>query len=608
MTSSNTFFTAVCAFLFSLVVSLSAADEQYRVSGERIETIKSIIAKAVADKEDLTSAAVIQSIYDRIGAEMPLTPEAPLIQPDLKKLNEEAHVKALEENKINPAKLKARLADEAKKLFPMDTPRSRVTVVYRRGAVTGTLYKINATSILVNNTTIPFIDMDKKTRSRFDAQVNKDLQEQYVLEHLNKYRLEATRRQQKIFEELFAAVNLENEKNGYIFIERKETWKTAKEIAAEQLAVEVERYKKNKEKQERARRRREAKEKAAREAKEKADAEARAAASAQTPENTNPEGNPVEASTGQNGENPFARSPDTEDGGNTPENANPQDMFASDKNSDVPQQDEGGTFIALTPEQLAALSRPKVNENDYKALMAKIEEMQGEIDSKYFGIDVDQGFKKALWGFRATDVFYALSKEPEAAFFKKGRINRDDILYPEGSRPKKVYLYYHLGELFKVDIYMGNLKQNEFNIYKNSLQQKYGKSDTQKQMGDDVFFRIVEGSLSSADLPDFADDSEDPGADRDARGNGADNNESSPESSEENEESHEGGETYEKPYFFVWEGSLSRGVLSFYYNKESEMYEDVIFEKVYIPSRLKKLQEQSQNPQPAAAEAPAAAE
>ena len=96
MASANTRFSALYTFLFCLFVSLSAADEQYKLSDERIETINGIIARAVADKEDLTNPAVIQSIYNRIGAEMPLTPQEPILQVDLKKLNEEAHAKLWE--------------------------------------------------------------------------------------------------------------------------------------------------------------------------------------------------------------------------------------------------------------------------------------------------------------------------------------------------------------------------------------------------------------------------------------------------------------------------------------------------------------------------------
>ena len=614
MTSSNTRFAALYTFLLCLFVSLSAADEQYKLSDERIETINSIIAKAVADKEDLTNPAVIQSIYSRIGAEMPLTPQEPILQVDLKKLNEEAHARAIKKTKADPEKLKAKYAAEAEEKFPLAKIRDKVTVVTKRGAVSGVLYKVNTSNILVGARTISFIDMDNMTRGRFDPQYNKDLRDQYVQERLSDYVLEFNSRQQQIFDTLLAAANSENEKNGYIFLKRREIWKTAQEVASAELAVETVRYKKNKEKQERIRRKREAKELAAREAKEKAEAEA-AAAQAQNAGDTPAGEAGGEIPPDQIKDNPFAL-PTALDGEKAPENADPQDILNNAENSaNVLQPDEGGTFIALTPEQLAALSRPKVNETAYKALMERIEKEQNEINSKYFGIDADQGFKKALWGFRETDVYYALSKETDAAFIKKLRINRNDILYPEGSRPQKIYLHYHLGELYKVQIFMGDLKQNEFNIYKNSLVQKYGKSDTEKQMGDDVFLRLIEGTLSPDDLPKFTGAKSEEGA---GEGAGEARSEEPPaenNSNGENAENFEGEQQEnseqpaEKPYFFVWEGILSRGVLSFYYNRDAGIYEDVVFEKIYLPLRLKKYQEERQaasQPKPAEAPAPAA--
>ena len=619
MASANTRFSALYTFLFCLFVSLSAADEQYKLSDERIETINGIIARAVADKEDLTNPAVIQSIYNRIGAEMPLTPQEPILQVDLKKLNEEAYARAMKKTKADPEKLKAKFAAEAEEKFPMAKIRDKVTVVTKRGVVSGVLYKVNTSNILVGARTISFIDMDKTTRGRFDPQYNKDLREQYVQERLGDYVLEFNSRQQQIFDTLLAAANSENEKNGYIFLKRRELWKTAQEIASAELADETVRYKKNKEKQERIRRKREAKELAAREAKEKAEAEAAAAAAQSQGTGDTPAGEAGgEIPPDQIKDNPFAL-PTAADGEKTAENADPQDILNSAESSaNVLQPDEGGTFIALTPEQLAALSRPKVNETAYKALMERIEKEQNEINSKYFGIDADQGFKKALWGFRETDVYYALSKETDAAFIKKLRINRNDILYPEGSRPQKIYLHYHLGELYKVQIYMGDLKQNEFNIYKNSLVQKYGKSDTEKQMGDDVFLRLIEGTLSPDDLPKFSSaKTDETGMDSDeasSEGQGTETEEKNGENAGifegEGEQQQENSEPAEKPYFFVWEGILSRGVLSFYYNHDAGVYEDVIFQKIYLPLRLKKYQEGRQaasQAKPAeAAEAPAA--
>lgn len=579
MTSLNRFLTAFCTFFLCLPAALFAADDQYKLSESRIETIRGIISRSVENKDDLTNEAVIQSIYDKIGAEMPLKPSEPEVQVDLKKLNAKAYSRTKKKFKADPEKRKAHFIAEAEAKYPLHKLRDKVTVAFKRGTITGTLYKIGRSNILVNNTTISFIDMDRATRSRFDAQLNEALREQYIQECVNESNQEFIRYQQSVFEDLLASANSENEKNGYIFMKRGEKWITAKDLAAAELKPEIERYKKYKEKQERARRRREAREKAEAEAR---DAEAKAAEQREKG---------ADGSDGQGGsvaQTSDPTLPGSPDEGKTPETGNPQDIFNTETPSDETLTDDGGNFIALTPEQLAALSRPKVNETTYKILMEKIEKMQEEINSKYFGIDADQGFKKALWGFSATDVFYALSKETDAAFIKPS-INIDYIIYPKGSRPQKIYLHYYLGQLYRVKTFLGDLKQHEFNIYKNSLHQKYGKSDTQRIMGDDVFLRLAEGSLLPENLPPYVEATPDEtGMEKeDAAKAGA----SQPPPEGGNPEAAPQQASAVNLFHFVWEGKLSRGVLSFHYDPQTKIYTNVIFEKIYLPLRLKKLEE-----------------
>lgn len=606
MTSLNRFFTVFFGFLVCLPAVLFAAEDQYNLSDSRIATINGIIAKSVADKEDLTNSAVIQSIYDRISAEMPLSPKKPIVQVDLKELNARAYEEAQKKFKTHSGALKEEYAAEAAEKYPMNKLRDKVTVVYKRGVVTGTLYKINASSILVNNTTISFIDMDRQTRSRFDAQFNKDLRARYIQSRCNEFHLEFAKYQQSIFEELLTTAKGENEQNGYIYLKRREIWKTAKEIAAAELEPEIERYKTYKEKQERIRRKREAKEKAAREAREKAEAEAKAAEQKQ--KENEADGTGGQSALAQNSTGALPVAPDE---GKMAENIDPQDIFNTESASGTPQTDEGGNFIALTPEQLAALSRPRVNETTYKALMAKIEEKQEEINSKYFGIDADQGFKKALWGFSATEVYYALSKETDAAFIKPS-INIDYIIYPEGSRPQKIYLHYYFGQLYRVETFLGNLKQSEFNIYKNSLQQKYGESDTQRKMGDDVFLRLAEGTLSPNDLPPYVEASPEEKAENAVQQNAADPTNGKNENSGGGASAEADSQTRasNKYFIFVWEGKLSRGVLSFLYDPQTQIYSSVVFEKIYLPLRLKKIEEKqaAEKQRKESAEAPAPAE
>ena len=580
MTSLNRLLTAFFTFVICLPAALFAADEQYKLSDSRIDTIKSIIARSVENREDLTNEAVIQAIYDRIEAEMPLTPTEPKVQIDMKELNAQAYVRAKKKFKIDPEKLRAQFVAEADAKYPMCTLRERVTVVYKRGRVSGTLYRINRNNILVNSTTISFIDMDKQTRSYFDAQFNKELKEQYVQERLQASNQEFVRYQQKVFEELLATANGENEKNGYIFLKRGEKWVSAKDVAVAELKPEIDRYKKHKEKQERARRRREAR--------EKAEAEAKAASEQKA--------NGAEGSDAQSGSaaaNPNIPAPPVApEEGKQAENVDPQDIFNTENPSNEPPTDDGGNFIALTPEQLAALSRPRVNETTYKILMEKIEKMQAEINSKYFGIDADQGFKKALWGFSATDVFYALSKETDSAFIKPS-INIDYIIYPKGSRPQRIYLHYYFGQLYRVETFLGNLKQHEFNIYKNSLQQKYGESDTQRIMGDDVFLRLAEGTLQPENLPPYVEASpEETGMEKEeeAKANAA-AAQNAPAEGGAPEAAAQQPQEGVKLFYFVWEGKLSRGVLSFHYDPQTKIYKNVVFEKIYLPLRLKKYEE-----------------
>lgn len=598
MTSLNRFFFGFFTLFLCLPAALFADDNQYKLSDDRISTIGSIIAKSVANKEDLTNSAVIQSIYDRINDEMPLSPKEPMIQVDLKKLNAQAYAKTQKKFNADPDKLKAGFAAEAEEKYPMYKLRDKVTVVYKRGSVSGILYRIGHSNILVSNTTISFIDMDKLTRSRFDAQFNKDLRTQYVQERLGEFNTEFVRYQQEVFESLLSTANGENERNGYIFLKQKGIWKTAKEIASAELEPEIARCKKIKEKQERIRRKREAKEKAEREAKEKAEAEAKAAEQQKEKD----ENADKQSTLAQNSTNALPIAPDE---GKLAENIDPQDIFKTENPSDMPT-DDGGNFIALTPEQLAALSRPRVNETTYKLLMAKIEEKQNEINSKFFGIDADQGFKKALWGFSATEVYYALSKETDAAFIKPS-INIDYIIYPQGSRPQKIYLHYYFGQLYRVETFLGDLKPNEFNIYKNSLQQKYGESDTQRIMGDDVFLRLAEGSLTPDKLPLYVEASpEESGMGKDGEGKDSSktptpqnvpaqpsgnassdaNAQQPPDASQAQTQA-----PVNKMFYFVWEGKLSRGVLSFLYDPETQIYKNVVFAKVYLPLRLKKIEE-----------------
>ena len=563
--------------------TLSAQERgQYITSNNRIDTIHAIINKAVAEKLDLTNSSIIQSIYDRIGEEMPLVPEEPLIQIDLQALNEKARAITEKKYKYYTRKeMEEKLRPKAQEKFPMDKLRDRVTVNHKRGTTSGTLYRITANNILVNNTTISFIDMDEETRSRFSKQTNQALQDAYIQERIAAYLAKVSTYQQNVFNDLLLVANKENEKNGYICLEKTGTWTTAKEIASSALEGKISDYKKMKEKQERIQRKRE--KEAAAAAKKKAEEEAAAQMAADSRKDTDPDGKKPEGEW-EDAEKSSGSSTDTYAAENMEMSSdfqNPQDMFA--EKEELTQLEEGGQFIALTQEQLAQLSRPKVSETAYRELMERVQKEKEIINSTYYGIDADQGFKNAIWGFKETDVYYALSKEQDAAFLKKNRLNRNDIIYPQGSRPQKIYLHYKNTILYKVDIYMGDLNQKEFEIYRNSLNLKYDKSNTEKRSDKDLYMMIVEGKITPEEMPnDFLRETASEG--KPGQGEPAAEN----VKKDEKQKAETAGEV-EKPYIFVWEGQLSRGVLSFFYDPQTRIYKDVLFEKTYLPERLQKL-------------------
>ena len=156
-----------------------------------------------------------------------------------------------------------------------------------------------------------------------------------------------------------------------------------------------------------------------------------------------------------------------------------------------------------------------------------------------------------------------------------------------------------------METFLGNLKQHEFNIYKNSLQQKYGSSDTQRIMGDDVFLRLAEGTLSPENLPPYVEASpEETGMEKEdaAKAGAAAQNAPAEGGAPAANAPQQPQDTGVKLFYFVWEGKLSRGVLSFYYDAQTKIYKNVIFEKIYLPLRLKRLEEKKKEAQKAAAE------
>ena len=118
---------------------------------------------------------------------------------------------------------------------------------------------------------------------------------------------------------------------------------------------------------------------------------------------------------------------------------------------------------------------------------------------------------------------------------------------------------------------MGSLKEREFKIFTDSLTAKYGSSTTQNKFGkEEIFHQIRKGALSHDRLPVILPEADqkaytEQGAAQDAQS--------------QNNAIFVSATSSAIPYVVVWEGRISRGVLTFNYDINSGIYTNVIFHK-----------------------------
>ncbi len=102
--------------------------------------------------------------------------------------------------------------------------------------------------------------------------------------------------------------------------------------------------------------------------------------------------------------------------------------------------------------------------------MRKARERLEEINNTYSGIDGDQGYKFALWGFSRTEVQLVLSKEDEYSTLDR-LINADVLTVEDGDR---LELHYLNNILFKTIQRKADCTDKEFRSFFNDLYNRYG--------------------------------------------------------------------------------------------------------------------------------------
>lgn len=567
----SVFFTV---FLLSLPASAGLQASELLSSSARIDYIKSVVYRYVDNKENMSDARVQNAIRNEIGKKIRLKPSRRLLNEDLKALNERARQLAAKKKTTTKSEMAQVLRKEAETLYPMYKLREHVTVRVKRGntyyVVRGTYYRVTALNVMIGNSTILLHDLDDDTRGKFDKQFNQRQKAAFVANGLKQFERSRINKQQEIFRDLLAMQNRTNEQNGYVFIERDRRWVTAEQLVNYFIRLEEKVYLENKAREARilAEKRKQEEELA-----RQKEAEQR---------RNNPDAGKTEQAAGRSDAGRSDAGGRQQDPDKKPsERRTPQgeavDMFAGDSSA-IPK-DTGGNFIAMSPQDLAdAMRKRPVNEHAYKQLMKRVDAQIREIGANYWGIDADQGYKKALWGFSETDVYYALSKEIEIAFLEKYTINRNDIIFPKGSRPSRIYLYYFFGKLNELRIIMGSLKEREFKIFKDSLNGKYGQSTTQIKHGkDDIFYSIQKGTLTHDRLPVVLPEAEQKKYTEKA---------AAQEAQAFDHMNIGKAVASAVPFVIVWEGRISRGVLTFNYDPATGIYSNVTFHKKCFPERL----------------------
>ncbi len=210
----------------------------HEISNQRKSDIEDILNALVEQDKDLNSDTVLTEAETAIMKKMELVPKKPLLFTSMQDLYKEAsstvdkkYEEANYDNRIKNAAMR-----DAEKKFPLYQKGDKVVVSYLQARyiqkIEGILCAVNAKNIKVNDTTIPLVDMDEKERSKFDPRTNQIMRDRHIKEKLKQYAQKKDNEKQESMEALQAGIDLQNEKNGYIFEPKLAKWITPKEYFA----------------------------------------------------------------------------------------------------------------------------------------------------------------------------------------------------------------------------------------------------------------------------------------------------------------------------------------------------------------------------------------
>ena len=573
-TKTNTSTTKSTTTAKSDKAALEAA--KYQLSNHRTDLIKTTI-DGYASSEDLSDSAVVRSIMEDIEKKMPLVPAVPLEKADLQELNNRAKEMVELEYGADDKKYASIVENEAMAEFPLYKIGDKVVVNYNMGpkhySVKGTLYRVTENAITVEDKIINLVDLSDEIRARFDPRRNEYMRARYVETHihlLNRIKIEKL---QDYYDKLKGEIFKRNETAGYIYDPQTDRWSTAQELSKnyiDRLKARQQRAKQNT---------------------PKANDDAAGTTVAEQRE-------PVKPAT---------------------------------KKTEPAQEDEEETeTVSSKTEAMPINDAIKIEDNaesaaKYKTVIAKAEKQKKDANENFAGIDADSGYKNACWGFTIGDARYALWHEPEFPFITPA-LGRDVITIPDtglevdiAGDPASIDLVYVSNSLSKVVYNMKDCSWEDFIIFKDSLNQQYGRAVEDKGS---AFNNIFSGKTKPQQIADEDEIAKVKAAVKDAEKafnkavadlKNADDDERDELQEKRDQaaavlkEANAKAEEYENavtadnlpyvfsriklakdssgntllPYTFNWKGKNVTGTLVFYYDKNKDNVSSLVFAKEY---------------------------
>ena len=181
--------------------------------------------------------------------------------------------------------------------------------------------------------------------------------------------------------------------------------------------------------------------------------------------------------------------------------------------------------------------QPAEDDGPYEQAMKQAQEKAMEIESEYSGIDADQGYKLAAWGFPREMVLLILSKQSEFPSLK--RYPSMDTFFPGGT--DKLELVYLNNALYRTVLHKGVCSREDFSRYCAELIGKYGATQSGES---DIVAAVLDGSLKVKSIKEQG-----------------------------------------KVYSVTWAGKITTGTLTFLYADGNKDFQDVVFTKEYVPKK-----------------------